>query len=44
MPGDWQMVAESHPHKQETAHTAVWSVPVPADGKAVLTWRARVKY
>jgi len=44
MPGDWQMVAESHPHKQETAHAAVWSVPVPADGKAVLTWRVRVKY
>ena len=44
MPGDWQMVSESHAHKQETARTAVWSVPVPADGKAVLTWRVRVKY
>jgi hypothetical protein len=44
MPGDWQIVAESHPHKQETAHAAVWSVPVPAEGKALLTWRARVKY
>ncbi len=44
MPDDWQMVAESLPHKKETAHTAVWEVPVPADGRTVLTWRARVKY
>lgn len=44
MPGDWQMVAESLPHKKESAHTAVWEVPVPADGKTVLTWRVRVRY
>lgn len=44
MPGDWQMVAESLPHAKDTAHTAVWSVPVPAEGKAVLTWRVRINY
>lgn len=44
MPGDWQMVSESLPHEKATAHTAVWTVPVPADGKAVLTWRVRVRY
>jgi hypothetical protein len=44
MPGDWEMLAESHPHRKETAQAAVWSVPVPADGKALLTWRVRVKY
>jgi hypothetical protein len=44
MPGDWQMLAESLPHQKESAHTAVWNVPVPADGKTVLTWRARIKY
>jgi hypothetical protein len=44
MPGDWQMVAESLPHKKESAHSAVWEVPVPAEGKTVLTWRARIKY
>lgn len=44
MPGDWQMVAESLPHRKETAHTAVWSVPVKAEDKAVLTWRARIRY
>lgn len=44
MPGDWQMLQESHPHKKEAAHTAVWDVPVPAEGKTTLTWRVRAKY
>ena len=44
MPGDWQMVQESHPHKKDSAHTAVWNVPVPAEGKTTLTWRVRAKY
>ncbi len=42
--GEWQMVQESHPHKKESAHSAVWEIPVPAEGKATLTWRVRVKY
>ncbi|HRH80980.1 MAG TPA: DUF4139 domain-containing protein [Thiobacillaceae bacterium] len=44
MPGDWQMVAESLPHRKDTAQTAAWDVPVPAEGKSVLTWRARIRY
>jgi hypothetical protein len=44
MPGDWQMLQESHPHKKEAAHTAVWDIPVPAEGKTTLTWRVRAKY
>ena len=44
MSGDWQMVQESHPHKKEAAHTAVWQVPVAAEGKTTLTWRIRTKY
>lgn len=44
MPGEWQVLQESHPHKKETAHTAVWQVPVPAEGKTTLTWRVRTKY
>jgi hypothetical protein len=43
MPGDWQIVAQSLPHQKESAHTSVWEVPVPAEGKAVLTWRVRIK-
>lgn len=44
VPGEWQMIQESLPHKRETANSAVWQVPVPAEGKTVLTWRVRVKY
>ena len=44
MPGEWQMLQESHPHSKTDAHTASWSVNVPAGGKSVLTWRVRVKY
>lgn len=44
MPGEWQMLQESHPHRKDAAHTATWEIPVPAEGKAVLTWRVRAKY
>jgi hypothetical protein len=44
MPGDWQMVSESLAHEKATAHTAVWKVKVPAEGKTVLSWKVRVKY
>ncbi|MEW6678811.1 MAG: DUF4139 domain-containing protein [Pseudomonadota bacterium] len=44
MPGEWQMVQESQPHKKDAAHAATWEVKVPAEGKSVLTWRVRTKY
>ena len=44
LPGDWEILNESQPHQKETANTASWKVSVPANGKAVLTYRARVKY
>lgn len=44
MPGDWQMVAESQPHRKDTANTAVWQLKVPAEGEAKLNWRVRVRY
>lgn len=44
VPGEWQMVQESHPHKKESANSVVWQVPVPAEGKTLLNWRVRVKY
>jgi len=44
MPGDWEVLAESHPHAKEAAGAAVWQVPVPAEGTAVLTYRVRVRY
>ena len=44
LPGEWQMLQESLPHKKSSAQTAVWEVPVPAEGKTTLTWRIRIKY
>ena len=43
MPGDWTMVSESQPHAKAAANTAEWQVRVPAEGRATLTWRVRVK-
>lgn len=43
VPGDWEIIEESQPHKKEAANTAVWRVTVPANGRTVLTYRARVR-
>lgn len=44
MPGDWEMLRESHPHAKDTARLAAWNVSVPAGGKAVLEYAVRVKW
>jgi hypothetical protein len=44
IPGDWEILQESHNHQKPTSNTAVWQIPVPADGKAILSYRARVKF
>jgi hypothetical protein len=44
MPGDWTMVSESHPHTKAASGTAEWKVRVPAEGKATLNYRVRVRY
>ena len=44
MPGDWTLVSESHPHAKAASGTAEWQVNVPAEGKATLSYRARVRY
>lgn len=44
IPGDWEMLAESHKHTKQAAHTAVWEVPVPANGEAELTYRVRSRW
>lgn len=44
MPGDWEIVQQSHKHVKESAHTAVWNVTVPAEGSATLEYTARVKW
>jgi hypothetical protein len=44
IPGDWQILSASQPHKKATSDTAVWHINVPAESKATLTYRVRVKY
>lgn len=44
MPGDWQIQTESHPHAKAASDTAVWNITVPAEGKAVLSYRVLVRY
>jgi hypothetical protein len=44
MPGDWEMLRESHPHAKDTARLASWNVAVPAGGKAVLDYSVRVRW
>ena len=44
IPGDWQMVSSSIPHKKGDAATAEFPVPVPARGETVLTYRVRIRY
>ncbi len=44
MPGDWEMLQESHKHSKESARVASWNVAVPAGGAAVLDYTVRVKW
>ncbi|WP_236685603.1 DUF4139 domain-containing protein [Geobacter pickeringii] len=44
VPGDWQMLASSHPHVRGDAHGAEFRVPVPKEGEATLTYRVRMRY
>ena len=41
--GDWKILESSQPHVKKDATTAVFTVAVPAGGKTVLTYRARVR-
>lgn len=44
MDGDWEVISESQPHERLDAYRASWSVDVPAEGEAVLTYKVRVDY
>jgi hypothetical protein len=43
VPGDWQMLEESAPHKKESAHTAVWRMEIAPKASSTLTWRVRMR-
>jgi hypothetical protein len=44
IPGDWQVLQQSLAHTKVTSNLAEWKVPVPAKGKAELTYRVRIKF
>lgn len=44
VPGDWEMVSESQKHAKGDAHSAVWLVQVPAQGKATLDYSVRMRW
>lgn len=44
VPGDWELLEQSHTHTKEAAGTAKFRVPVPAEGATKLTYKARVKW
>ena len=44
MPADWTILSKSHDFEKKDAHTAIFSVPVPKDGKVTVTYRVRVQY
>ncbi len=41
IPGTWQILAENTPHEKTSASTATWTVHVPPDSHATLTYTAR---
>ncbi len=44
IPGDWNMLSESFPHKKLASNLAEWQVPLPAESEIILTYRVRVKF
>jgi hypothetical protein len=44
MPGDWELLERSQPYSKEASGTAKFLVNVPAEGSAVLKYRARVRW
>lgn len=44
IPGNWEILEESHKHEKPVAHLAQWQIPVPAEGKTTLTYKIRVSF
>jgi hypothetical protein len=42
IPGAWEIAKESHAHTKQDAGSALWTLEVPAKGKTVLEYTARV--
>ncbi len=44
MPGDWEVLRETHRHEKVEAHTLRYQIPVPKEGATKLTYRVRVRF
>ncbi len=44
VPGDWKLIASSHPSVKASSNTAVWKIEIPAEAKVTLSYRVQVKY
>lgn len=44
IPGDWKILAQSHPHQKTSSNTAEWTISIPGKHKISLTYRVRTKY
>ncbi|MCD6291898.1 MAG: DUF4139 domain-containing protein [Deltaproteobacteria bacterium] len=44
IPGDWEILQESHSHHKVCSIAASWLIPVPAKGETTFVYRVRVKY
>jgi len=42
--GDWEILSSSQPSTKKDAHTFVFDIAVPANGKKTVTYKVRVKY
>ncbi|MCC6915249.1 MAG: DUF4139 domain-containing protein [Rhodospirillaceae bacterium] len=42
IPGSWEIAKESHPHTKQDAGAALWTLDIPAKGKTVLEYSARI--
>jgi hypothetical protein len=43
VPGDWEVLSNSHKYTKADAHTLQFDVPVPKDGEVKVTYRVRMK-
>lgn len=44
LPGDWEVLQESHKHTKESSHIASWNVTVPPGGSSALEYGVRVTW
>lgn len=43
IPGDWEILSQSHPHEKPDSQRAQWKLDIPAGGATTLTYRVRVQ-